>query len=75
MTHILMQCCLLDSDMGQFSFKHVQMRSGVLMKDHEFLGLWNYIDNLIYTGLPSEIYDSFLFYIRFVQIIGSSSKC
>ena len=40
------------------------------MHQHDFPGLWNYIDDLIYTGLPSKIYHSYQFLLNLLQDLG-----
>ena len=40
------------------------------MRQHGFPGLWNYIDDLIYTGLPSKIYHSYQFLLNLLQDLG-----
>ena len=35
-----------------------------IMHQHGFPHLWNYIDDLIYTGLPSEIYPAYDFLLN-----------
>ena len=41
-----------------------------IMDQHGFPTLWNYIDDLIYTGLPSEIHKSFAFLQKLLQELG-----
>ena len=41
-----------------------------IMADHGFPTLWNYIDDLIYTGLPSQIHKSFAFLQQLLQDLG-----
>ena len=41
-----------------------------IMAQHGFPTLWNYIDDLIYTGLPSEIHKSFAFLQKLLQELG-----
>ena len=40
------------------------------MAQHGFHHLHNYIDDLIYTGLPSEIHKSFVFLTELLQELG-----
>ena len=40
------------------------------MQQHGFPHLFNYIDDLIYTGLPSNINDSFQFLLKLLQELG-----
>ena len=40
------------------------------MASHGYKGLVNYIDDLIYTGLPSEIQDSYQFLLNLLQELG-----
>ena len=40
------------------------------MFQNGFPGLWNYIDDLIYTGLPSKIYQSYQFLLDLLQDLG-----
>ena len=37
------------------------------MTSHGYRGLFNYIDNLIYTGLSSEIQDSYQLLLKLMQ--------
>ena len=41
-----------------------------IMAQHGFPTLWNYIDDLIYTGLPSHIHESFAFLQKLLQDLG-----
>ena len=41
-----------------------------IMRQHGFPGLWNYIDDLIYIGLPSNIYNSYQFLLNLLQDLG-----
>ena len=41
-----------------------------IMAQHSFPTLWNYIDDLIYTGLPSQIHKSFAFLQQLLQDLG-----
>ena len=41
-----------------------------IMRQHGFPGLWNYIDDLIYTGLPSTIHQSYQFLISLLHDLG-----
>ena len=38
-----------------------------IMTSHDYRSLFNYIDNLIYTGLPSEIQNSYQFLLNLLQ--------
>ena len=38
-----------------------------IMTSHGYTGLFNYIDDLIYTGLPSEIHHSYHFLLNLLQ--------
>ena len=40
------------------------------MQQHGFPHLFNYIDDLIYTGLPSNIHSSFEFLLKLLQNLG-----
>ena len=40
------------------------------MASHGYQGLFNYIDYLIYTGLPSEIHKSFQFLLNLLHELG-----
>ena len=40
------------------------------MQQHGFPRLFNYIDDLIFTGLPSNIHDSFQFLLKLLQELG-----
>ena len=40
------------------------------MQQHGFPHLFNYIDDLIYTGLPSNIHNSFQFMLKLLQDLG-----
>ena len=40
------------------------------MRQNDFSVLWNYIDDLIYTGLPSKIYPSYQFLLNLLQDLG-----
>ena len=40
------------------------------MTSHGYRGLFNYIDDLIYTGLPSEIHNSYQFLLDLLQELG-----
>ena len=40
------------------------------MQQHGFPHLFNYIDDLIYTGLPSNIHNSFQFLLKLLQELG-----
>ena len=40
------------------------------MASHGYKGLYNYIDDLIYIGLPSEIQDSYQFLLQLLQNLG-----
>ena len=40
------------------------------MIEHGFPGLWNYIDDLIYSGLPSKIPDSFALLSQLLTELG-----
>ena len=40
------------------------------MQQHGFPHLFNYIDNLIYIGLPSNIHASFRFLLKLLQDLG-----
>ena len=40
------------------------------MKKHNHKALLNYIDDLIYIGLPSKIYDSYQFPLSLLQDLG-----
>ena len=41
-----------------------------IMKQNGHNGLFNYIDDLIYVGLPSKIYDSYTFLLSLLQDLG-----
>ena len=41
-----------------------------IMRQNDFPGLWNYIDDLIYTSLPSKIYHSYQFLLNLLQDLG-----
>ena len=41
-----------------------------IMRQHGFPGLWTYIDDLIYTGLPSKINQSYTFVLHLLQQLG-----
>ena len=41
-----------------------------IMTSHGYRGLFNYIDDLIYTGLPSEIQNSYQFLLNLLQELG-----
>ena len=41
-----------------------------IMRQNGFPGLWNYIDDLIYTGLPSNIHNSYQFLLNLLQDLG-----
>ena len=41
-----------------------------IMHQYGFPGLWNYIDDLIYTGLPSKIHQSYQFLVSLLQELG-----
>ena len=41
-----------------------------IMRQHGFPGLWTYIDDLIYTGLPSKIHQSYTFLLHLLQQLG-----
>ena len=65
---------LLNTDaviMDQISF--FQLRSNTIhhiMHLHGFMGLWNYIVNLIYADLPSQIHQSYEFLLSLLQELG-----
>ena len=40
------------------------------MRQHGFPHLWNYIDDLIYTGLPSQIYPAYQFLLNLLPRLG-----
>ena len=40
------------------------------MKNHDFQTIFNYIDDLIYVGLPHEIHQSFMFLHYLLQDLG-----
>ena len=40
------------------------------MTSHGYIGLFNYIDDLLYTGLPSEIQNSYQFLLNLLQELG-----
>ena len=40
------------------------------MHQHDFPGFWNYIDDHIYTGLPSKIYQTYQFLLELLQDLG-----
>ena len=40
------------------------------MQQHGFPHLFNYIDELIYTGLPSNIHNSYQFVLKLLQELG-----
>ena len=40
------------------------------MTSHGHKGLFNYIDDLIYTGLPSEIHNFYQFLLNLLQELG-----
>ena len=54
--------------MVQFSL-HVAVTQYVISY-HGFPGLWNYIDDLIYTGLLSKIHQSYNFLLQLLQQLG-----
>ena len=41
-----------------------------IMRQYGFPGLWNYIDDLIYTGLPSTIHQSYQFLLSLLEELG-----
>ena len=41
-----------------------------IMRQHTFTGLWNCVDDLIYTGLPSNIHQSYTFPLQLLQQLG-----
>ena len=41
-----------------------------IMRQHGFPGLWNYIEDLIYMGLPSTIHQSYLFLLSLLEELG-----
>ena len=41
-----------------------------IIHQHGFPGLWNYIDDLIYTDLPSKIHHSYQFLLSLLQELG-----
>ena len=60
-----------------FGFRHrsvfFQRCSDVIRhitRQHRFPGLWNYIDDLIYTGLPSTINQSYQFLLSLLEELG-----
>ena len=60
-----------------FGFKHgstfFQQCSDAIrhiMTQHGFPHLWNYIDDLIYTGLPSQIYPAYQFLLNLLPQLG-----
>ena len=55
---------------GSIFFQRCSDAIRYIMKEHGFPGLWNYIDDLIYTGLPSKIHDSFAFLLRLLPELG-----
>ena len=61
--------------MGLFSLKDVMDAVRYIMKDKfQFSHLYNYIDDLIYTGLPDNIYESYNTLIEVLQKLGLPSK-
>ena len=40
------------------------------MRQHGFPHLWNYIDDLIFSGLPSEIYPAYDFLLNLLPQLG-----
>ena len=56
---------------GSIFFQRCSDAIRYIMKEHGFPGLWNYIDDLIYTGLPSKIHDSFAFLLQLLTELGS----
>ena len=44
------------------------------MQQHGFTHLFNYIDDLIYTGLPSNKHSSFQFLLQLLQDLHISNK-
>ena len=40
------------------------------MRQHGFPHLWNYIDDLLYTGLPSQIYPAYQFLLNLLPQLG-----
>ena len=55
---------------GSIFFQRCSDAIRYIMKEHGFPGLWNYIDDLIYTGLPSKIHDSFAFLLQLLTDLG-----
>ena len=46
-----------------------------IMTSHGYIGLFNYIDDLIYIGLSSEIQSSYQFLLKLLQELGLDISC
>ena len=55
---------------GSLFFQRCSDAIRYIMTSHGYKGLFNYIDDLIYTGLPSEIHDSYQFLLNLLQELG-----
>ena len=55
---------------GSIFFQRCSDTIRYVMKEHGFPGLWNYLDDLIYTGLPSKIHESFAFLLQLLADLG-----
>ena len=55
---------------GSLFFQRCSDAIRYIMASHGYKGLYNYIDDLIYIGLPSEIQDSYQFLLKLLQDLG-----
>ena len=55
---------------GSLFFQRCSDAIRYIMTSHGHTGLFNYIDDLIYTGLPSEIMNSYQFLLDLLQDLG-----
>ena len=55
---------------GSLFFQRCSDAIRYIMASHGYKGLYNYIDDLIYIGLPSEIQDSYQFLLKLLQNLG-----
>ena len=55
---------------GSLFFQRCSEAIRYIMANHGYKGLYNYIDDLIYIGLPSEIQDSYQFLLKLLQNLG-----
>ena len=55
---------------GSVFFTHCSNIIHHIMHQHDLTGLLNYIDDLMYTGLPSKIHQSYTFLLQLLQQLG-----